>query len=278
MTRAGICAILIWLSVVIGALPAQARGELSVLVEECAAADLDPRETLNFCQRALATGKLSIGAAAQVRTNLGIAFFELAQYADARAELTRAIAVLPDLTLAYLYRARSLAAVGQLQAAANDFATVLQRDPNAWQAYYARGEMLLAHGDPAGAEQDFTSALRLERDLPDAHFGRGAARYALGMWQGAAEDFTVVLRANPRDAAAYLNRAQARAAGGDTGATADYDQALQLAPEWSRAWFARGAYYESLGDRERANRDFMRAYELGYDDPWLNERVRRIRG
>lgn len=258
--------------------PGRADAQLSSLVERCAAAESNAHDTVNFCQRALATGQLNTQAEAQVRTNLAIGFYELARYTDARVELDQAIASQPDLTLAYLYRARALERLGRLSDAAGDYATVLRRDPGAWEAFLGRGEMLLNNGDAAAAERDFSAVLRLQPGMVGAHFNRGAARYQLGAWAGAAADFQAVIEATPLDAAAHLNLAQSRGAAGDAGAETVYDKAISLAPEWARAWFARGVFFESQDRREEANRDFMRAYELGFSDPWLNERVRQIRG
>ena len=44
------------------------------------------------------------------------------------------------------------------------------------------------------------------------------------------------------------------------------------------AIFLPGGYPELEAGLLAANRDFLRAYELGYPDPWLHERVREILG
>ena len=91
-------------------------------------------------------------------------------------------------------------------------------------------------------------------------------------------DFTTVINRNPDDAGAYLNRGRARAGLGHPGAGPDFDQAIALAPEWGGAWFVRGRYRDRQGQRDAANGDFIRAYELGYPDPWLQKRIREISG
>ena len=65
---------------------------------------------------------------------------------------------------------------------------------------------------------------------------------------------------------------------GTEDAAEDFDKALSMAEEWGLAWFVRGRYRDGLGDREGANADFLRAYELGHSDPWLIQRVREISG
>ena len=255
-----------------------AKAQIENLVRICGDPDAAPRDIVNFCQRALNSGKLSDQAAAQVRANLGVGFFELGQYRDAIAEYTRAIEAEPSMIAAYLNRARAYERLRQLREAAADYASALQLDPQAADAYLGRGAMLLADGDPGRSVDDFNRAIQLQPSWIAPYFNRGMAYLQLGYWAEADRDFTVVVGRSPQDAAAFLNRGRARAGAGMAEAGADYDRALEIDPEWGGAWFARGQYWDARGNVEAANRDFLRAYELGYPDPWLHERVRAISG
>lgn len=254
------------------------HAQLSTMIEVCGSTDASPREIVNFCQRALASGKLDARTAAQVQANLGVGWFELGEYANALAEYDRALAVAPDLLGAYLNRARTYERLGRLRDAAADYATVIQRDPKAADAYLGRGAMLLANGDPGRSLDDFDRAIALQPGWISPVFNRGMAHFQLGMWRESEQDFSTVIQRHPDDAAAYLNRARARASAGNSAAGGDFDRAINIDPEWGGAWFARGQYWEGRGNREAANRDFLRAYELGYPDPWLIQRVREISG
>lgn len=255
-----------------------AQAQLNTMIEICGSTDASPREIVNFCQRALASDQLDARTAAQVRANLGVGWFELGEYSNALAEYDRALASAPDLLGAYLNRARTYERLGRLRDAAADYATVIQRDPRAADAYLGRGAMLLANGDPGRSLDDFDQAIRLQPGWVSPIFNRGMAHHQLGMWLEAERDFSTVIQRNPDDAAAYLNRARARAGAGNRAAGADFDRAIKIDPEWGGAWFARGQYWEAQGNREAANRDFLRAYELGYPDPWLVQRVQEISG
>lgn len=255
-----------------------AQAQLNTLIEICGSRDSSPREIVNFCQRAIATGELDARTEAQVRANLGVGRFELGEYNNALIEYDQAIAAAPDLLGIYLNRARVLEKLGRLRDAAADYNTVIQRDPSAADAYLGRGAMLLANGDPGRSLNDFSAAIRLQPGWVSPVFNRGMAHYQLGMWREAEQDFSIVIQRNPSDAAAFLNRARVRAQDGNPDAGLDFDRALQIDPEWGGAWFARGQYWDAQGKREAANRDFMRAYELGYPDPWLHQRVREISG
>ena len=273
MQRIGLVAVL---TVALGAGPAWSQ--LRNFVDVCGDPDAAPRDVVNMCQRALATGQLGPTASAQVRANLGIGFYELGQYADAVAELTRGIETAPRMVALYLNRAKAYEKLRRLSDAAADYDTALRIDRNAADVYMSRGVMLLTHGDPLRSIQDFSRAIDLEPGWSGPYFNRGVAQFRLGDNLAAERDFSVVLQRNASDAGAYLNRGRARAALGRADAGLDFDRALEIEPEWGGAWFARGQYFDALGNREAANQDFLRAYELGYPDPWLIKRVREISG
>ena len=265
-------------SVAVALIGSPANADLNTFVQRCGSADSSARDVVNFCQRALATGRLDDRTAAQVRANLGVGFFELGDYRSALVEYNQAVAAAPDIIGIYMNRARVLERLGDLRGAAQDYAFVIQRDPRAADAHLGRGAMLLANGDPGRAVNDFSRAISLQPDWIGPYFNRGMSHLQLGMWNEAASDFTQVVQRSPDDAAAYLNRGRALAGAGRAEAGRDFDRAIELDPEWGGAWFARGQYWDSNGNREAANRDFIRAYELGYPDAWLIKRVREISG
>ena len=44
----------------------------------------------------------------------------------------------------------------------------------------------------------------------------------------------------------------------------DFDQAIEISPEMSIAYQARGSVYQHIGRSEEANKDLQKAQELGY--------------
>lgn len=255
-----------------------AHAQLGNLVEVCGDPNASPGDVMNFCQRALNTGQLDDTATAQVQTNLGAAFFDLNRFGEAVTAYTEALNREPQMIAAMLNRARAYEKLRRLNDAAADYAAALALDPQAADAYLGRGAMLLANGDPERAVLDFDSVIAIQPGWVSAYFNRGVALLRIGQHAEAERDFATVLTRQPNDAGAYLNRARARAALARTDAAEDFDKALALKPEWGAGWFARGRYHDASGDREAANSDFLRAYELGHPDPWLVRRVREISG
>lgn len=256
--------------------PAQAS--LQNFVDGCADQQSTAAEVVNFCRQAVETGQLPPVAEAQVRTNLGVGLFDLSRFSEAIEEYSRAIAIDPGLLVAYLNRARAHEKRGDLRSAAADYAEVIRRNPNMADAYLGRGAMLLSNGDPARAVSDLSRAIELSPEWISPHFNRGMAYLRLQEPARAALDFSTVIQRNPNDAGAFLNRGRARSALGMNNAVADFDKAIDLAPDWGGAWFARGQHFDLQGNIEAANSDFLRANELGYPDPWLLDRIRQISG
>jgi len=264
----------LWLAAMIPA-PGRAAG---AALARCADPGLTPHQTQRFCREALQDGGLGREQRAAVLVNLGVAQAALGRHRAAVRSFGLAIRARPDLALAHTNRARSHRVLGDKGAARADYDRAIAlapRDPDGW---FGRGVLRLESGAPEAAADDFNRALALGADPAAARFNLGLAHLRAGAPRRAEAAFTAVIAGEGDDPGAYLNRARARAAGALPGARADFDRAIALAPDWGRAWYARGRYLDAKGAREAANSDFLRAYELGVTDPWLIERVGRITG
>jgi tetratricopeptide (TPR) repeat protein len=92
---------------------------------------------------------------------------------------------------------------------------------------------------------------------------RGAARLAQGDFAAARADFDRALEAAPDYPEAYNNRGVSRHALGDlVGAMTDFNRALEIAPRYALAFCNRGAARHALGDLVGAVADLDRALEL----------------
>lgn len=247
-------------------------------LERCADPRLDTGATLDACRAALRDPDLRPGLRARVLVNLGVAQAALGRHGDAARSFDLARRTDPALVDAHANRARSLAELGRIEDALADFSAALDLAPRRSDLWVGRGALRLRSGDAAGAIDDLDRAIRLDRENTAAFFNRGLAYLEAGEAQEANADFSVVIRRAPEDAAAHLYRAEARAALGRGDAAPDYDRAVALAPDWGQALYLRGRYRDRRGERDAANDDFLRAYELGVEDRWLAERVQGIGG
>jgi tetratricopeptide (TPR) repeat protein len=158
-------------------------------------------------------------------------------------------------------------------AAAFQFATVGRALADDWTglAVYPRAEKskLRYVFDDVG---NFSFEARVTRDLGDwieVRHGEGAGPYMGCCLKSeavrpaeASEYFTKRLRSNPKDAWALKCRARVHLARGDrVAATADFDEAIRLAPDGT-TFIARGSTWHARGDFDRAIKDFGDALRL----------------
>lgn len=258
--------------------PGDARADLQSYVKICGGANSTAHEMVNFCRKAIETGRLNKRAEAQVYANLSIGYFELGQYLGAVDAANAALKADSTLVAALVSRAKANEQLQNLKDSIADYDRAIQLDRNAVDAFLGRGVLFLKNGNVYGSVEDLSRAITLDPKLGIARFNRGIAYLELGQPSRADADFSKLIGTNSRDAGAYLYRGQARAALKRADAIKDFDQAISLAGEWGFAWFTRGRYLDQRGDREGANANFLRAYELGHNDPWLIERVREISG
>lgn len=254
----------------------QAAGQAGGPLAACADPSLPYTTTLNTCQLALQDGGLTPAQRAGVLTNLGVAQAALRRHGDAELSFSLAIQTDPGLIAAYANRARSRLALGRRAEALADFSAAIDRAPRDAALYLGRGGVYLRDGRAEEAAADFSEALRIDAGLADAAYNRGIAFLLLGRAREAEADFSRVIAAAPEDAGAFLYRARARQESDPVGAVGDFDRAIALDGEWGRAWAARGLFHEAQGRQEAANRDFLRAYELGETEPWLLDRIAKL--
>ena len=258
--------------------PGDARADLRNYVKICGGANSTAHEMVNFCRKAIKTGRLNRRAEAQVYANLSIGYFELGQFLGAVDAADAALKADSTLVAALVSRAKANEQLQKLKEAIADYDRAIQLDRNAVDAFLGRGVLFLKNGNLYGSVEDLTRAIALDSDLGIARFNRGIAYLELGQPSRADADFSKLIKENGSDAGAYLYRGQARAGLKRADAIKDFNRAIELSSEWGFAWFVRGRYRDRRGDREGANGDFLRAYELGHNDPWLIERVRDISG
>ena len=98
------------------------------------------------------------------------------------------------------------------------------------------------------------------------HFTAAVSHYGNGDYVAAIEECNKALDLNPQMTAAYQARGIAYFGKGDVeNAIVDFNRILELFPRDVRALFSRGIAYNSQGEHDRAIEDFNRAIELDSD-------------
>ncbi|MBR1806300.1 MAG: tetratricopeptide repeat protein [Selenomonadaceae bacterium] len=177
-----------------------------------------------------------------------------------------AVELKPDFAAAYNNRGIAYDDLKQYERAIADYDAAIELDPNFAAAYNNRGA---AYADMEQHEQaidDYDTAIELDPNYFEAYNNRGVAYYNLGELELAIVDYSKAIEINPNNAVVYLNRGVAYVMSENLQrAFADADKAIQLNPNLAYAYYIRGLCLEEFGDADKAQADYARAKELGYD-------------
>lgn len=92
---------------------------------------------------------------------------------------------------------------------------------------------------------------------------KGANKVQTKDYQGAINDFNQAININPQYAEAYYSRGNARLELKDyQGAINDFNQAIKINPQYGDAYSSRGTARSALGDIQGATNDMLQAQEL----------------
>jgi len=187
----------------------------------------------------------------------------------ARADLDEAIALNPNVEIAWNEKGMLLANVGQLDSALICFDNAVRLKPDFAAAWSNRGAIRLGRGEAAAAVADLTSALEANPRLFNAHTNRALAFIGLGDHEKAAADLRSALELEPAHPNNHVYRnalgLELAALNKYRDAIGAFDAAIQSAPDdvtprreyyfnRSRAWWALGDRARALGDAQEARR------------------------
>ncbi|MBL7138083.1 MAG: tetratricopeptide repeat protein [Bacteroidales bacterium] len=163
---------------------------------------------------------------------LGIARFEMKDYAGAEVDLKQYLDLVNNNAMAFDYMA-ALCFIRQ------DFQCALQ---------------------------NYSDVIRCDSLYLDAYTNRAMIRHYLRDYKGALEDYNIAIKQNPNDKKIYNNRAAARMLLKDyKAALEDLDKAIELDPLYADAYNNRGRVRHYLGDAEGACADWHKALSFGIE-------------
>jgi tetratricopeptide (TPR) repeat protein len=94
----------------------------------------------------------------------------------------------------------------------------------------------------------------------------GTVKNGKGDFAGAIDDYNKAIEIKPDYAKAYVNRGNAKSHKGDLdGALADLNKAIEIQPDYAVAYYDRGSTKQAKGDRTEAMADFNKAIQLRPD-------------
>ncbi|MET0278125.1 MAG: tetratricopeptide repeat protein [Pseudorhodoplanes sp.] len=263
-----------------------ARGDIHVKLK-----DID--RALADYQRALKADPSNALAA----SNVGWAFGEKGDYAEAVEYHSQAIRLDPENADSYNSRGGSLLQIANYSRAKADFDRALELKPGHEFALFNRGKALTELGQFDAAIADYDALERINPKSEGLLFQRGWTKFFKGSLDAAQADFQKAADADSEDAEAqnglcwvlahkdqfdkatgYCDKAVALAptssgalhtrgiaklrAGLLALALADFDRAIELDPKNAGLYADRGRAHDARGDRARALADYQKAVTL----------------
>lgn len=194
---------------------------------------------IQLFDEALKRGKVSTEQRGLIVYGRGVSFEALRMLDFALADLDAAIALLPNFSNSYVYRALIWVDRRELDRARDDLQQAIRIEPDSALTPNNLGSVYERKGELDAAIQSYDTAIRLDPSYAQAFYNR---------------------------AHAYTSKRNYRAA------IADYDSAIGLQEKFADAYSNRGGLYLFMGETERAVKDFDEAIRLKENDPiyWTN--------
>ena len=192
-------------------------------------------------------------------------FLEAIQYLDKFVRLNQQVPqVFKDL--GYLYRK-----VAQYDNALAAYTQAIALAPDDLQVYESRGNLRIQRQQPEAALADFDTAIRLKPDYVNAHYNRGLALIQLKQITAAIDSFHTAFSLEPDFFEAFYNHGVAlQSVRQYPAALASFDQTLHLKPDLLEAHYNRGLVLLELKRLDAALVNFEKVVSLkpDYDFLW----------
>ena len=219
---------------------------------------------------ALRLGGLSSEQHGYVLYSRGVSYEALGQRDKALADLTTAIALLPNFANSYIYRGIIWTDRQEYDLALADLlraARITPKDPlvqnNLGGVYDKKGEI-------DRAIESYDQAVLLQPNYAEAFYNRANAYVKKTNFDRAISDYGQAIWLQPRFAAAYGNRGALHLARGEADkAIADFEAAIRLRPQNAMFLSNRANVYLTIANYSAAEADFERALQIDPGNPGI---------
>lgn len=204
-------------------------------------------------------------------------YLQMGRAAEADADLSEALRLVPEYTEASLERARLRRKTGRTADAARDVDAARKSGAALADSFYNEAVRAVSLGDAAEAERMIEFTLDLDPGHSRAHIARARLFMEQRRFDEAAGELDRAIPVRPRDPELYYHRGTALlAAARPERALADFEKAVELGPKEAPYLAARGlAKYRAGEGAEAARADFEAALTLdpGCYSGWFNRGV-----
>lgn len=203
---------------------------------------------------------------------------EKEKYHEVISLCDKALKINKDLPEAYSFRGNAKYNLGQYDIAIADFSQAIEIEPEDAEHYYDRSWSYCNMDKYEDAIIDMTKALEIEPQTSLYYYSRGRFEYWAERYKEAVVDLTKGIDLKPTETK-YLFRANSYMELEEYDlALADFNSAIEIDPEYARAYYRRGILYKKLERLNEAEKDFKKAIELcpKYDDAMIELGLVRI--
>jgi tetratricopeptide (TPR) repeat protein len=222
------------------------------------------REAIADFNQVIALDSNHLGAYAQ--RGLAYSFF-LGDQLTATQDFLRVIQLTPRSAEDHWNRGAAYFSLGNYSQAVADFSQAIVSSPGYVRAYSSRASVLYLQGEEQGAIADLQKVLSLSQESPQNDIGFVAtlsdilAQYE--SYEEALELLDAAIAEDPTSSELYFQRGFTRSSQNDqTGAWADFNQAIRLEPNYSRAFYWRSAIRLQRQDFQGALADLNEAIRI----------------
>ena len=166
----------------------------------------------------------------------------------------------------------------QWDKAEEDYTRILYIEMDNEEALYRRGLIRLERGDSIAARIDFETILKNNSISAKARLGIAALLKKSHDYVMAAEMYTQVLKGNSENKDILLKRAEVYYLDGKySKAITDINKSIYIDPDDPMAYMIRGRIRYSQLDNPAALKDFQKAKELGFNEPLVEEWIKKCK-
>lgn len=202
------------------------------------------------------------------------------------SDFNRVLEVIPDELYALKGRGFAFFALGDYQQAIKDYTRVLELDSDSVTTYNRRGNAYYNLGNYQQAIKDYNMAIvieefnvddirrentlfgidqRVQTTLAESRYNRGTAYSSLKNYEEALKDYDKAIELDPQFSKAYNNRGKAHfALGNYQQAIIDMKRSVEIDPLYARAYYNLSLAYSKLGHADEASANYKKAESLGF--------------
>ncbi len=179
---------------------------------------------------------------------------------------------------AYVMKGSNYLAIGNRKLAKSSYETAVQQDPKFFAAYMQLGWLYTEDGEYQYALEYFKTAADLEPKSPDALYGVAYCEQELGLYPESLASYRHLIETDTSYHLALFNQGYIKQFNQKEidSAIYYYKSAIEVQPDFVKAWHNLGMCYEQQGRKPMAYKAFKKALEYNPDFELSKKEIQRL--